>query len=314
MKPMLARDWIEDKVKFPCLIQPKIDGVRALNIDGKLYGRSLKQLDNKNLTQMFSQQMFNGFDGEIIVGNNAVAKDLCSLTSGAVRRENDTESKFTWYVFDLVTPETINWGYDLRYELLMNIVEKLKNYFGINNVIVVPQFRVNSKAELDAIDEQFLNLGYEGSIIRNPSAVHKQGRSDAKMQVWRIKRFIDAEFMITGIIEGSHNANEAKTNELGRTERSTHQENMIPNGMVGSLEGYLLDDVKDPSSGEVILKKDSPIIVSAGTMDQFEREIYFKNPSRILNKIGKFKMFPKGVKDKPRFPVFLSIRSEKDMS
>lgn len=27
MKPMLARDWIESKVKFPCTIQPKIDGL-----------------------------------------------------------------------------------------------------------------------------------------------------------------------------------------------------------------------------------------------------------------------------------------------
>ena len=39
---MLARDWIESKVQFPCYIQPKIDGVHAINIDGKLVARSLK--------------------------------------------------------------------------------------------------------------------------------------------------------------------------------------------------------------------------------------------------------------------------------
>ena len=67
MKPMLARDWIESKVKFPCIIQPKIDGVRALCIDGKLVGRSLKPFANKYVTQMLSRPEFNGFDGEMFL-------------------------------------------------------------------------------------------------------------------------------------------------------------------------------------------------------------------------------------------------------
>lgn len=313
MKPMLARDWIEDKVKFPCLIQPKIDGVRALNIDGKLYARSLKPHANLHLNELFGQQMFNGLDGEIILNDNPVLPDLCSLTSGAVRREKDTSS-FTWYVFDLVLPNILHLPYEERYKMLRNHVGMLRNIMGVTNIVLIPQYICVTKQHLIEHDDEFLRMGYEGSIIRNPLSSYKQGRSDANMQVWRIKRFIDAEFRITGIIEGSHNANEAKTNELGRTERSTHQENMIPNGMVGSLEGFLLDDVKDPSSGEVILKKDSPIIVSAGTMTQTERQHYFENQDAILGQIGKLKLFPKGVKDKPRFPVFLSIRSEKDMS
>ena len=32
IKPQLAEDAILEKVKFPCIVQPKIDGVRALNL------------------------------------------------------------------------------------------------------------------------------------------------------------------------------------------------------------------------------------------------------------------------------------------
>ena len=39
MKPQLAEDAILDAVRFPCIAQPKIDGVRALNLNGTLTGR-----------------------------------------------------------------------------------------------------------------------------------------------------------------------------------------------------------------------------------------------------------------------------------
>ena len=133
------------------------------------------------------------------------------------------------------------------------------------------------------------------------------------MQVWRIKRFIDAEFLIDTIVEGNHNANESTINELGRTERSTHQENMLPNGLVGALEGTLLQDVADPTTSEIILSKGDKIRVSPGTMTADMRLYYFNNQHELLNQIGKFKFFPKGIKDKPRFPVFLSIRAKEDM-
>lgn len=32
VKPQLAEDAILDQVKFPCIVQPKIDGVRALDL------------------------------------------------------------------------------------------------------------------------------------------------------------------------------------------------------------------------------------------------------------------------------------------
>jgi hypothetical protein len=55
MKPQLAEDAIIDAVRFPCIVQPKIDGVRALNLNGTLTGRSLKPFEGFGITEYFSK-------------------------------------------------------------------------------------------------------------------------------------------------------------------------------------------------------------------------------------------------------------------
>jgi hypothetical protein len=57
---MLACDWIEQSVKFPCIVQPKIDGVHSLNRDGKCVGRSLKAHANPHTNVVFSQPEYHG--------------------------------------------------------------------------------------------------------------------------------------------------------------------------------------------------------------------------------------------------------------
>ncbi len=311
--PMLASDWREGKVKYPCLISPKIDGVRALNRNGKLLARSLKSHENKHVTQVFSLPEFHGFDGEMILGDNPVAPDLCRLTSGAMRR-HDSVDTFTWWLFDYVTEETEGLPYMERMAALEKYVYcDLANHPLIKHIAIVATSLVHNEKELLEKDSKYLDIGFEGSILRDPKGLYKHGRSDGKMQVWRIKRFLDSEFIIDEIIEGESNGNEAVTNELGRTERSTHQENMTPNGLVGSFKGRLIKDVLDPQSGAIIIPADTEIVVSAGKLTHELRKFYFENQSEVIGQIGKFKLFPKGTKDKPRFPVFDSIRSKEDM-
>ena len=44
--PMLASTYTGEDLKFPVLVTPKIDGVRAIKLNGKLVSRSLKQIPN----------------------------------------------------------------------------------------------------------------------------------------------------------------------------------------------------------------------------------------------------------------------------
>jgi hypothetical protein len=48
-------------------------------------------------------------------------------------------------------------------------------------------------------------------------------------------------------------------------------------------------------------------------MTHAERIHYLAHPDEIVGKIGKYKRFKHGTKDKPRFPTFQSLKAESDM-
>jgi DNA ligase-1 len=308
--PMLACDFHESKIKFPCLIQPKIDGVHALNQNGKLVGRSLKAFANKHVTALFSKPEYHGFQGEMIVGTNPSHPDLCRNTTSALNTI-EGEPEVNWWLFDYITEETKDLPYVERIEELHKELERLDLP---EDIYVVPSLLIYNLDQLNETDSDYLSNGFEGSILRNPNLPYKFGRCGKTfMGCWRVKRFIEEEIIVTEIKEGQHNNNEAKTNELGLTERSTSKENMLPNAQVGTIVGKLLKDVLEPSSGILLFSKGTEIDVSAGAMTQEERKYYFENQDQLIGKVVKFKMFPRGIKDKPRFPTFVSIRPDFDL-
>lgn len=314
MKPMLAEDFEESKLKFPLGAQPKIDGVRGLNMLGRLTGRSLKAHKNKHTTSFYSRSCLMGLDGEL-AANHECHADLCRLTSSAVGTIAG-EPYTLWWLFDYVTVETKKLKYKDRYEAL---VERIRSLYSIDNEVwqhlrLVPMQVCNNLQELLDCEEKWLQMGYEGVIIRDLDGMHKEGRSTVREGgLLRIKRFIEAEALITQVLEGEENCNEAQTNELGKTFRSSHKSNMLPNGQVGSLRGTLLDDIYDPITKVKLLEKGQEITISPGNMSHDMRKHYWLHPEELLQHVVKFKFFPKGLKDKPRFPTFVCIRSKEDM-
>lgn len=312
MKPMLADDAIEEKLRFPLGVQPKIDGVRGHNPHGTLMARSNKLFGNRYTQAFFSHPDYQYIDGEF-AAERETHPDLCRITSSATRTF-EGEPFLLWHAFDFLHPSVINETYEWRYAALNKHVNDLQRQGRAMHLRVVPMVVVNNLAELLVLEEIWLKNGYEGIIIRDLKGKHKQGRSTPKqMGLLRIKRFIDFEFIATHIIEGNHNANEAQENELGKTFRSTHQENMIPNGQVGTIVGNVIKDVKDPQTNKVLLTKGQQVNVSPGEMDVPTRIYYFENQHFIVGHINKAKFFPKGHKDKPRFPIWQSVRSPEDI-
>lgn len=314
MKPMLATDWDEAKLRFPLIGQPKIDGVRGLNMHGGLTGRSLKLFKNQYTTHFYSQDFFKGFDGEFAAAEET-HPDLCRLTTSALGTISG--QPFTlWWLFDWVTPETISMSYLERYKRLADEVPALQAASQFlpwaGHLRVVPMRMIHTLDELLEYDAENLDKGFEGTIIRDPHGKHKQGRSTVREGgLLRIKQFIESEAIVEAIVEGESNQNEAQTNELGLQFRSSHQANMIPNGLVGSLTCRALQTVTD--RGRVVIEEGQIITVSPGNMPHDLRKYYFENQNEILKKIIKFKFFPKGIKDKPRFPTFVTIRQPEDM-
>ena len=297
MRPQLADDYNPSRLKVPVLVQPKIDGVRGINLDGNLVGRSLKPFANTALTEKFSGKQFLGLDGELAVGPET-SPSLCRDTTSAVNTINRHADDVVWHVLDLVTEKTVKLSYSLRFEMLKHVVFMLKNP---QIVVVKPCTLAYNLGQVEDFDAGFLAMGYEGTILRNPDAAYKEGRpSTVYQQYMRIKRFSDAEAVVLDVIEGRQNLNEAIINALGRTERSTHAQSMVPNGKVGSL---LCRDVRTRQE----------ISVSAGAMTEAERVYYFQQPKEIIGKTITYKTFSKGVKDLPRFPTFKHIRAAADI-
>lgn len=318
LKPALACDFDETKLKFPLLASVKVDGVRGISLNGEITGRSLKKFKNPFVSKMFDSALFFGFDGELVLGDYT-SPTLCSDTTGFVNRQTPKDGKPTesdqlyWYVFDCLDVEVIDMPYEKRFQALTMLVNALHENNLALNVRIMPTKMVHSMEELLAFEEECLEAGFEGVIIRDPNGMHKSGRATLKGGTYlRIKRFVDFEGIIESFEEAMENTNEAKTNELGRTERSTHQANMVPKGMVGSLKLRTLQDVV--YNGKVLIPKGELVTVGPGAMSHEDRVAYFKNPDMILGKIGKAKFFPKIQKDKLRFPTFLSLRAEEDMS
>ena len=116
---------------------------------------------------------------------------------------------------------------------------------------------------------------------------------------------------MTGITEGESNGNTAQENELGLQFRSTHKENMVRNGMVGSMQARVMANVV--SGNDTVLAEGQVITVAPGKLTADERTHYFKHPEQLLGKVVKFQFFPKGIKWLPRFPTFQSFRAASDM-
>lgn len=311
LKPQLAHDAVLDEIRFPCIVLPKIDGVRSMNLEGTLTGRSLDPFEGFGITDYFSQPEFVNLDGEMTLGNKPNCTDrLCSRTTGAMGRfKGVTEmADLHWWVFDYVADPSL--PYLGRYSLLKAKVKELNH----PRIHLVPMYQVWGPKELQRFIAEFAEAGYEGTIIRSPLAPCKPGRPTKKGQEFlRVKPWGDAEILVTGITEGTTNTNEAKKNTLGRTERSSAKAGLVPNGQIGSIQGTLLADCHCPLTGQLLFREGLPITVSPGEMTVAEAKHYFENPHEIVGHIVKFKHMTHGVKDLPRMPIYLSHRLKADL-
>lgn len=291
-KPLLAGKFDAAKIVFPVLASAKLDGVRCIVIDGVAMSRSLKPIPNAYVQKMIGKAKYNGLDGELMVGFVG-GKDVYRNTVSAVMREEGNPN-FTFWVFDKVpqNPERAD-GYHDR-------LASIKKFDGDGNIKVLPHKSIADMDALDAFEAKQLEKGLEGVIIRKPSGPYKFGRSSTNEGILlKLKRFEDSEAEIIGVEELLSNQNDATTNALGRTERSSHKANMKPMNTMGALN---VRDIK------------TKVEFSIGTgFDADLRKHMWEGRKCVIGKLVKYKYFAGGSKDKPRFPVFLGFRDKRDM-
>lgn len=287
-KPMLACNAELNKLIYPLMASPKLDGVRCCIVDGKVLSRTLKPIPNTYVQGRLSNDMFEGFDGELIVGSPTSKTCYRDTVSGVMRL--DGTPNFTYYVFDL---------HNLDASFQERFAELRRAFDDAYHIRRLPHVIVEDEAELLTYEEQQITEGYEGVILRSMNAPYKFGRSTVKEgYMLKVKRFVDNEAEIIGFEEEMFNGNEATTNELGRTKRSSHAAGKVGKGTLGAFL------VRDATTG---------VEFSVGTgLTADERAVCWKDRHALVGELIKYKSFEVGVKDKPRHPVFLGFRDRSD--
>lgn len=287
MKPMLAV-VCEDisKLSFPVMASPKLDGVRALVVNGQLLSRSLKPIPNRHCQKLFSG-LPEGTDGELICG--AANEDPYRRTVSAVMSE-DGVPNVMFYVFDNFQRKG---DFYSRFAWISELL-------AVNpNVKIVHHKWCADSSELDDFEQKCIDMGFEGAMVRAPHGPYKHGRSTAKEgYLLKLKRFVDSDAEITGTYERMRNDNEATVNELGHTARSSHKENKHGHGDLGGFELRDLDTGVEFRCGTGLTAED--------------RINLWKQREKLIGQIIKYKFFPTGSKEKPRHPVFLGFRDKRD--
>lgn len=295
-KPMLAHTITDTAaIKYPVMVSVKLDGIRAMVIGGVVYSRSMKPIRSKAVQELFGREELNGLDGELLYGDWN-APNVFNLTTQVVMatelKPEFDKNDIAYAVFDYVPATGEKFQFDAR---------NLAAYaIAINNkqVYHVPQQRVDDERLLLAIENNFLDKGYEGLMVSDPHGDYKQGRSTLKEgTLGKLKRFSDDEAVVTGFQEKMTNTNEAKTNEVGRSQRSQALEGMVGAGTLGAIECEC---------------KGIKFTMGSGFDDALRAEVW-ANKDKYLGKLAKFKHFEIGKKDSYRFPIFLGFRDEDDI-
>lgn len=232
MKPLLAHVYEEKRVTYPCFVQCKLNGVRALYQNGFFQSRDeipfpFRVLEHlaKPLLQLFEPDVI--LDGELYVHGWPLQRINGAVTP--IRQEpNEDTLQIEYHVFDRVD-FNLSFGhrhcYLNRHDLVID--QQLSQIKFVDNFVVDPN---SNHKDLPHILEnaniayaQYIKEGYEGMMYRLgdcPYTVPKQPSgvmqfltgtksikylSDQDNRVWHLlkrKSWQDGEFDCSGVEEG----------------------------------------------------------------------------------------------------------------
>lgn len=239
-KPMLASKVEDfDSIRFPLMASRKLDGIRCVMVGGKAMSRTLKLIPNAHVQAMLSG-LPDGLDGELMLFDDEGKPLPFDEITSAVMKRTGTPN-FTFCVFDW---HGVDEGYKQRYE-------KLYQWFSDDSTLPIEHLRlldhtlVETMKDLEYLEQLYNEQGFEGIMLRSLDGPYKYGRSTEKQGfLLKWKRFQDAEAVVISVEELMHNENEAKTNEVGATKRSTAKAGKVAGGTLGALHLRRKDGVE----------------------------------------------------------------------
>lgn len=195
MKPMLASGWNPGGVNFPCITQPKYDGVRCiLTQDAKgnivIISRNGKAYDIPHLRKWAeNNRHLLPLDGELYNHGELTFQEIIS----AVKKRSAMTDKISYVVYDKPVDGLNN---EQRIQLLQKEIGEETFPVRFSEYTYV-----NSLEELDRYHDEKVSQGYEGAIIRNLTGSYEFGFRSRNLI--KLKKFKDEEFEIADVIEAT---------------------------------------------------------------------------------------------------------------
>lgn len=279
------------KLRYPVLATVKMDGIRALRLNGSLLSRKFLPIPNRKIRER-SLILAGGMDVEL--WNPSLAFN--EIASIVMSTEHDDWDKIQFYVLDWVTDGTYqvrlikagNW-------FLQNFTQDSLSYIRIKQYPTV----CTDATELMSFFLHVESEQGEGICFRTLNSPYKSGRSTLKEQyLIKLSRYHYEEATITSVFEQVENTNYAGTSKTGHTKRSSCQEGMVGKGTMG---GFVVTTITNST------------VVRVGTgegwTDSFRRKVW-NNPMAWIGKQITIKSKPTGKLNKPRHPIMVGERKE----
>lgn len=194
--PMLAKSYDKDgkHIKFPCYVQPKLDGLRCIakveNGAVSLWSRQNKQFKVlKHIEEELSKFPDGIYDGELYIHGTPFQTIV-----GAIKRDekNENTEKIQYWIYDLINDNTN----EKRQEELCSIFYKMygPKPFDMTCIYNVLTRKVFNKDELIKEHKNWVDLKFEGIMLRNKHGLYKIGGRSADLQKYKL--FMEEEFEI----------------------------------------------------------------------------------------------------------------------
>ena len=209
-KPMLARDYAKTKgIEFPVYSQPKLDGIRCIARQDGLWTRAGKEIVScphisESLVNFFKEFPDVILDGELY--NHELSDNFNKITS-LVRKtkpkDEDIEEcakSVQYHVYDVYDKNKLEANLITRTSEFLPRLDLLDQP---NPIVRVNTYHVESQAELDDLYGEWLEMGYEGQMVR--SVTGKYEPSKRSKGLLKRKEFFDTEFPVIRIEEGKGN-------------------------------------------------------------------------------------------------------------
>jgi DNA ligase-1 len=263
-------------VKYPCYIQPKLDGYRCIYKNGAMYSRKGKPFGNENLAKYFNKLFEvedSVLDGELYCEGVNFNKLQTILNT----YDTPLPNTLKFVIYDCVPvkdweAQSCKKPYSERIRNVREVVNAIADY---KKVIDIANDEVEDSKEAITLYKEYLKKKYEGAMIKAIDGMYRWKRVTLRSgEMLKLKPFKTEDLEIVDVFEG-----EGKFS--------------------GTLGGIIV-------SGPHI----TTTSVGSGFSDAIREEVW-KNKSKYIGKTAEIQYFEITEDKSLRFPVFKRFRDDK---